>query len=121
MKLSCVKVWVLAPLAILAVAFPASSGERDHRHHRQGGHHKEQSVIGSAGLPSVVPGIGTFVGSISAVRIKGNGVFVAVNRTPRSLVVDYRPPKARIIEVSAENTDEACHFQAGVCIIRPKK
>lgn len=120
MNLSRVKVSALISIAMLAAAGQASSGE-SHDRFRHAARHHEQAVIGSAGLPSVVPGIGTFVGSISAVRIKGNGVFVAVNRSPRPQAVVYRAPKSRIIEVSAENPDDACRFESGVCVIRLKR
>ena len=70
-----------------------------------------------AGLPSVVPGIGTFAGSVSAARVRGNGIYFAVEGS-RSDVVSYRPPVAKIIEVEAEMEDSACSYEAGVCVIR---
>lgn len=120
MILSRVEVAALVSLTILAMASPAIS--KDGNRHSGRGHQprQEQSIVGTGGLPSVVPGIGTFVGSISAVRIKGNGVFIAVDRGSRSTAVAYRAPKARIIEVAAENTDDACSLEAGVCVIRLK-
>ena len=97
----------------------AEAGERHSRN--QADHHgRGQAIIGSNGLPSVSPGIGTFAGSISGLRIKGNGVFFAIDRDARPKVVTYRAPKAKIIEISAENHEEACSFEAGVCVIRPK-
>ena len=86
-----------------------------HRH----GHPHRDAVDGGAGLPSVVPGIGTFAGSISAVRVRGSGIYFAVEGS-RSDVVTYRPPVARIIEVDAEMDDSACSYEAGVCVIRPR-
>jgi len=90
--------------------------DRGHGHYHGG----SEAVIGSNGLPSVIPGIGTFAGSISGLRIKGNGVFFAIDRNTKPKVVAYRAPKAKIIEISAENPEEACSFEAGVCVIRPK-
>lgn len=105
---------VLSSIATLAVA-----GERHDGHH--GRHHgRGEAVIGSNGLPSVIPGIGTFAGSISGLRIKGSGVFFAIDRNTQPKVVAYRAPKAKIIEISAENPEQACSFEAGVCVIRPK-
>lgn len=113
----------LAPVA-LAIALGstigiAKAGEGyDQRH---GQHHgRSQAIIGSNGLPSVIPGIGTFAGNISGQRIKGNGVFFAINRAPGPKVIAYRPPVAKIIEISAEDADQACSYEAGVCVIRPK-
>jgi hypothetical protein len=109
----------LASALTLLFAFNlASAGDRKKDRPRQH-HHHERGIIGSDGLPSVVPGVGTFVGNLSAVRIKGNGIFIAVDRraTHRNVVVPS--PKAQIIEISAENEDGACSFEAGVCVIRP--
>lgn len=108
-----------ATILLTSVAAPTQAGERydGGRHHHHG---RGEAVIGSNGLPSVVPGIGTFVGSISALRVKGNGVFLAIERNARPQVAAYRVPKAKIIEISAENPEEACAFEAGVCVIRPK-
>lgn len=93
----------------------AEAGDSYGHHHGRG-----EAVVGSNGLPSVIPGIGTFAGSISGLRIKGNGVFFAIDRATEPKVLAYRAPKAKIIEISAENPDDACSFEAGVCVIRPK-
>lgn len=108
--------------ATIALISSTGIGLAGDRHHRGHGHHKSQgqAVIGSNGLPSVIPGIGTFVGSVSGLRVKGNGVFLAIDRGLRPQIIAYRAPKAKIIEISAENPDEACSFEAGVCVIRPK-
>ncbi|WP_454289162.1 hypothetical protein [Rhizobium arsenicireducens] len=79
----------------------------------------QQSIVGGAGLPSVVPGIGTFAGSISAVRVRGAGIYFAIEGS-RGDVISYRPPTAKIIEINAETDDSACSYEAGVCVIRPK-
>lgn len=109
----------LAPVA-LAIALGstigiAKAGEGYDQHHG-----RSQAIIGSNGLPSVIPGIGTFAGNISGLRIKGNGVFFAINRAPGPKVIAYHPPVAKIIEISAEDADQACSYEAGVCVIRPK-
>jgi hypothetical protein len=106
-------------VALVSAVGIVEAGERYGRH--QGHHHgRGEAIIGSNGLPSVIPGIGTFAGSISGLRIKGNGVFFAIDRDVRPKVVAYRAPKAKIIEISEENQDESCSFEAGVCIVRPK-
>lgn len=107
-------------LSLFVGATQLSAGEYRHSGHpdRSYDRHYQQSVVGGAGLPSVVPGIGTFAGSISAVRVRGSGVYFAIEAS-RSDVVTYRPPAARIIEVDAEMDDSACSYEAGVCVIRP--
>lgn len=108
-----------ATLLLASSATLVEAGDWHHRYERHHHHGRTQAIIGTDGLPSVVPGIGTFSGGISALRIKGNGVFIAVDGGVAPQVIDYRAPKAKIIEVSAENQDEACSFEAGVCVIRP--
>lgn len=107
-----------ATLAITSFTTFAVAGERyeggGYFHHGRG-----EAVIGGNGLPSVIPGIGTFTGNISGVRIKGNGVYLAIERNTRPKVLAYRAPKAKIIDISEENPKETCSFEAGVCVIRP--
>lgn len=113
---------IAGTLSLYLDAPQLSAGEYSHsRHPHRTGHdrHHQQSVVGGAGLPSVVPGIGTFAGSISAVRVRGAGIYFAIEGS-RSDVVTYRPPVARIIEVDAEMSDSACSYEAGVCVIRPR-
>ncbi len=106
----------------VALVLSVGSVEAGERHGRHQGHHhgRGEAIVGSNGLPSVIPGIGTFAGSISGLRIKGNGVFFAIDRDVRPKVVSYRAPKAKIIEISEENHEDSCSFEAGVCVIRPK-
>lgn len=107
-------------LSILLAASVASADAEMSRGYGHHGHH-QQSVIGGNGLPSVVPGVGTFVGNVSAVRIKHNGVFLAFDRRPPRNAPIVRTPEVnvQIIEISAGNEDAACSFEAGVCVIRP--
>lgn len=109
----------VAAILIALIGATAHAGE-GHRSHFGGDVRQSETVIGGNGLPSVIPGIGTFTGSISALRIKGNGVFIAIDRRSGPTSHRYQAPKARIIEISAENPEEACSFEAGVCVIRPK-
>ncbi|GEO85735.1 MULTISPECIES: hypothetical protein [Alphaproteobacteria] len=83
------------------------------------GNDYRDAVVGGAGLPSVVPGIGTFAGSISAVRVRGTGIYFAIEGSRRKMIT-YRPPVAKIIEVGADMENSACSFEAGVCVIRPR-
>ncbi|MDH4441196.1 MAG: hypothetical protein QE284_12505 [Rhizobium sp.] len=113
------RVVLASVLAVLAAPTLSHAGDRmtDRNRHSHG--HHTQSVIGGDGLPSVVPGVGTFVGNLSAVRIKGNGIFIALDRRAGRGLAAAPTPKVQIIEISAENEDSACAFEAGVCVIRP--
>ena len=113
---------IAGTLSLLLSATWLNAGEYGHGFdpHRHGhGHPHRDAVVGGAGLPSVVPGIGTFAGSISAVRVRGSGIYFAIVGS-RSDVVTYRPPAAKIIEIDAEMDDSACSYEAGVCVIRPR-
>ncbi len=114
----------------LALPIAVSAGERGHldwrsgrdsvrhdRRHAEGPkHHHNHGVVSPAGLPSVIPGLGTFAGGFAAVRVKGVGNYIMVSGNRG---VDAQPllaPKARIIDVQGEN---ACSYEAGVCVVRP--
>jgi hypothetical protein len=96
------------------------------RHRRPDrGSGRGQQVIGTDGLPSVIPGVGTFVGGISAVRIRGNGIFFAGEQGLLSVPdVDRLNPSAKIISIEEDVASnaflprEACEYEAGVCVIR---
>ena len=113
------RVALASALTLLLASTLASAGDRPTGRDRHNHHHNERGIVGSDGLPSVVPGVGTFVGNLSAVRIKGNGIFIAVDRSVTRRNLAAPAPKVQIIEISAENEDGACSFEAGVCVIRP--
>jgi hypothetical protein len=115
------RVALASALALLLASTLASAGDRTPDRPRHNYNHHERGIIGSDGLPSVIPGVGTFVGNLSAVRIKGNGIFIAIDRRATHRSVAAPAPKAQIIEISAENEDSACSFEAGVCVIRPSR
>ncbi|MCL6707378.1 hypothetical protein M8R20_10235 [Pseudomonas sp. R2.Fl] len=120
MNLSRISLGFAVGAALAALASSSFAGEhsRRHHHHHGGFAHHGRAVVGGDGLPSVVPGLGTFAGSIAAVRVKGNGIYFASDISARK-AAPYQAPKARIIEVSQENPQSACSFEAGVCVIRP--
>lgn len=113
------RVALASALTFLLASTVASAGDRATDLKRHNNHSHERGIVGSDGLPSVIPGVGTFVGNLSAVRIKGNGIFIAVDRPATRRNMATPAPKAQIIEISAENEDGACSFEAGVCVIRP--
>lgn len=86
---------------------------------------RQRDVIGGDGLPSVVGGLGTFSGGISAVRLKGNGIYIAsdvdITGNPR---LSLGAPSVKIITVAEDFADtqfdasNACAYENGICIIR---
>lgn len=108
---------VAAASAILATlsALPAAAGERGFGHHH---HHYSPRIDGTmnSGLPSILPGIGTYSGAISALQVRGQGIYFSVTGLGKR--EEMRPrPKARIIDVST--AADPCRYQAGVCVIKP--
>lgn len=117
----------IAALAIMTAGMiftelpPAAAGDFYSRHDYQ--HRQSQVSFSTDGLPSTLPG-GTYVGGISALRVRGTGNYFGVDgRLLRNGVnADRRAqlaPKAKIINVRAETAGDACDYQHGVCIIRP--
>lgn len=107
---------------VCAVSLPALAGDRRQSHgrdhHSHGGHGTNPGIAGS-GLPSVLPGIGTYAGSVSTVSFRGVGTYFAIDHSGRRTRTVLLAPKALIIEVDAETSDAACSYEAGVCVIRP--
>lgn len=119
---------------LLLAAGAAQAGEDPAARHQEGrpenghagiGHHPNTmpraDIVGGAGLPSLIGGLGTFAGRFSAVRIRGNGLYVAsdLQVTPPGAPP---APRARIIPVSDDAEAflprQACADEAGVCVIR---
>lgn len=110
---------------IFTVMPPAAAddyyGRRDYQHHYQ--HRQSQVSFSTDGLPSTLSG-GTYVGAISALRVRGNGNYFAIggglSRKGATLTTGSQlAPKAKIINVRAETADDASAYEHGVCIIRP--
>mgnify|MGYP001605512189 CR=1 FL=1 len=107
-----------ATLASL-LALPAAAGERGWGHHRPHHHHHHRPRFeGSmhSGLPSILPGRGTYSGAISALRVRGHGTYFSISGMGKRDEVRPRP-KATIIDVSS--VGDPCRYQAGVCVIKP--
>ncbi len=85
---------------------------------------RERPVYGGNGLPSVLPGIGTYTGGLSAVRVPGSGVYIQVDHDrgararPGNPIVDDSG-ETKVIHVSPSNSRRACSYEAGVCVVRP--
>ena len=98
-----------------------SYGRRDYQHTYQ--HRQSQVSFSTDGLPSTLSG-GTYVGAISALRVRGNGNYFAIDgglsRKGAAVTTGTQlAPKAKIINVRAETAGDACAYEHGVCIIRP--
>ena len=112
---------LVASIAAISVSVTAvAAGDFGSRHNF--GHH--QTAVGSNGLPSIIPRLGTFSGAISALRVRGNGNYFAIDNGLSRAGQDRREgvtlaPKARIIHVDAQSIGSACAYDKGVCIIRP--
>lgn len=92
-------------------------GRHDYRHHQS------QVSFSTDGLPSTLPG-GTYVGGISALRVRGNGNYFAIGgglsrQRATAPATAQLAPRAKIIDVRAETAGDACAYEHGVCIIRP--
>ncbi|MBB2907683.1 UNVERIFIED_ORG: hypothetical protein QE446_004480 [Rhizobium sp. SORGH_AS260] len=106
---------------ISTYALPSLAGD----FHSQNSYRHSQSQVSFStdGLPSTLPG-GTYVGSISALRVRGNGNYFATGSGISPQIATTGPrllpaPRAKIITVNTDNADDACVYQHGVCIIRP--
>lgn len=127
------------PILSLVAAGVAEAGERGHvanrphgphggwsHHGSHGGNHagnhrprpSQSGISSSYGLPSVIPGLGTFAGNVIATRVKGVGnYFAAEGNAPQVIMAPDIRPKARIIIVG--QSGNPCSYEAGVCVIRP--
>lgn len=112
---------ILAVLGPIMVANHAQAS--DHVEHEKSGHgnrQKQQSYYGGNGVPSHIRNVGTYAGSAYAMRARRNGTYVsaegAINNAARTTGNWTRPA---IIRVNARTMDEACSYEAGVCVIRP--
>jgi hypothetical protein len=81
-------------------------------------------AYGGYDLPSVIPGLGTYAGSLSAYREQGNGIYFSRAGSYRYVAENgtdaYAPAKrAKIIVVTPQTSASACSWEAGVCVVRP--
>ena len=92
-------------------------GER--REHRR----RDRPIYGDGPLPDYIPGVGTYSGGVSAVRIPRHGTYFYVqgNRNRRTPSVLEAPAGGPKVVVPGQKTfDAACdRSRGGVCVIRP--
>lgn len=81
------------------------------------------AIDGGYDFPSVVPGLGTYAGSLSAYQEPGNGIYFS-QAGSYSYFAENGPETApaerpKIIVVSPQANASACSWEQGVCVIRP--
>ncbi|OHV83399.1 hypothetical protein [Ensifer sp. LCM 4579] len=81
-------------------------------------------AYGNYDVPSVIPGLGTYAGNLSAYRDEGNGIYFSRSGNYGYIAENgfyARAPgkRAKIIVVTPGTNASACSFEAGVCVVRP--
>jgi hypothetical protein len=109
--------YAMLALATSALA-PAHAGEFRHRVHHHGGYGWQEGAAGVNGLPVHLRGIGTFAGGITATRIHGNGVYIAIEPGVGTATETGPAPRAKIINVTETPEKDICSIEHGVCVIR---
>jgi hypothetical protein len=97
---------------------------RDHGRHTDRGYGGGE-YVGGDGLPSIIPGVGTFAGGISAMRVRGNGIYFSSDLGSTGEAgrrsIGLQPKIIHIDEDVASGEFLAyddCRYEAGVCVIR---
>lgn len=110
----------LVLLALLASGVTSAEAGEFRRHHGNGW---QEGAAGVNGLPVHIRGIGTFAGGITATRIHGNGVFIAIAPGIGQAPAIGPAPRAKIVNVT-EGADgqnnSLCSMEHDVCVIRLK-
>ncbi|HEV7319297.1 MAG TPA: hypothetical protein VGO04_11885 [Ensifer sp.] len=80
-------------------------------------------IYGGDEFPDIIPGIGTYVGGISAYVDVGNGIYFSQEGDYRYADEgDYAPPprvnRGKIINVTPQTMNRSCTYEHGVCVIR---
>ena len=109
---------VLGPIMVANHAHATENVEHEKRGHSS--RQKQQSYYGGNGLPSHIRNVGTYAGSADAMRARRNGTYVSADgaiNNPAQMRGNWKSPA--IIRINARTMDEACSYEAGVCVIRP--
>ncbi|MCA1492611.1 hypothetical protein [Sinorhizobium alkalisoli] len=88
------------------------------------GSHVGYDSYDSYEVPSVIPGIGTYAGNLSAYRDEGNGIYFSRASSYGYIAENGFYPqapgkRAKIIVVTPGTNASACSFESGVCVVRP--
>ena len=108
-----------ALLALLAFGVTSAEAGEFRRHHGNGW---QEGAAGVNGLPTHIHGIGTFAGGITATRIHGNGVYIAIAPGIGQAPAMGPAPRAKIVNVTEgqDQSNDLCSMDHGVCVIRPR-
>ncbi len=108
-----------ALLALLASGVTSAEAGEFRRHHGNGW---QEGAAGVNGLPTHIRGIGTFAGGITATRIHGNGVYIAIAPGIGQAPATGAAPRAKIVNVTEgqDQNNDLCSMDHGVCVIRPR-
>jgi hypothetical protein len=109
--------YVLFFLAACALTAPtaALAGEWHHRGHDGGRYYQDENQYSPNGLPTHIKGLGTFVGGISGVRVRGVGNYFYIQPSVANQVPVILRPKATVIPGTNGAT---CSMENGVCVLR---
>ncbi len=111
----------------LLVAAPALAKDlKNGKKRYYGGSDGAYEGSGAVGLPTRIPGIGTYAGALAGERFRGNGNYFYYQGAgaygPIPVPADStgkQPQGLKIIEVGKDAPNEECDEASGVCIIRP--
>ena len=113
-KLSDFFLWFLAASSLMGTT--ASMAGDWHRHPRDR-YYEDLGGISSYGLPTHIPGLGTFAGGISGVHVRGVGNYFYIQPgVPRQQVINPLRPRAKVIRGS---NSASCSMENRICVIRP--
>ena len=89
----------------------------------RGGNKGPSGFSGDGALPDYIRNLGTFSGSISAVRDRKNGIYFYRDRAnvgELKILTAPSPTGPKIIGVTPESFEAACDQQGSVCVIKPR-
>ncbi len=105
----------------LFMATASLAGDGDYRGGHDfwghGHHHEPPSYGGGYGVPTIIPGLGTYAGTVTALRVRGVGTYFYVEGFGGKQREMIPAPKAKIITV--KTSKDPCSYENGVCVIRP--
>lgn len=113
----------LGTAALGATTAEAGDWKRDKWGERRERRGRDRPIYGDGPLPDYIPGVGTYSGGVSAVRIPRHGTYFYVEgngnrRTPSVLEAPNGGPKVVVPDKKA--FEAACdRSRGGVCVIRP--
>ena len=109
---------VFVPILTANCTHARDNFEYEKRSHREG--QKQRSYYGGNGVTSYIRNVGAYSGSAFAIREPRNGTYVSADGAVSHLTKTSGGwDRPQIIRINAKTMDEACSYEAGVCVIRP--